>query len=153
KDEQLSFASGVDALAETGLHDAEPLADRPRDETENTGSFFLVGAPREAARPADEPSPELRTFFEDGAAERPDFQQDAAPASDADSGFSWTYEAEKQAEPTTYHVEPSREPTHEPVYEPEIVDSEPVRLHEEIVDAEVVTPAAGPFRPAKGAEG
>ncbi|GAA2385988.1 SseB family protein [Dactylosporangium salmoneum] len=109
------------------------------DSKENTGSFFLIGA-REEKPSTPDPSPELRSFFEDGAAERPDFQQAAAET-------SWEYE------PATYHVEPTREPTREPVYEPEVVEETPVRLREDIVDAEVVTPAkAADFAPANNVE-
>ncbi|WP_426514492.1 SseB family protein [Dactylosporangium sp. McL0621] len=132
------------------------------DEKENTGSFFLSGSARDAEpSPTPEPSPSLRSFFEDGEAERPDFQQavvqdlpkpdaeleteaaggpgfrpvieDSLPSTgpgyqavaeeSQDAGFSWAYQSE-------------------PVYEPEIVDDVPVRLHDEIVDAEVVTPPA-----------
>ncbi|MFG2038960.1 SseB family protein [Dactylosporangium sp. NPDC048998] len=136
---------------------------------ENSGSFFLPKAAREAAPSGAEPSPELRSFFEEGAAERPDFQQDFADlpvaggdptpgASGSEAGFSWTYEGER-AEPTTYHVDPVREPTHEPVYEPEVVEDARLRLHEEIVDAEVVAPvrprpkpADSDFRPANTVE-
>ncbi|MGI5246528.1 SseB family protein [Dactylosporangium sp. CA-139066] len=211
---QASFASGVETLAQEQR--------RSEDEKENTGSFFLVPPERDAGVRADEEaSPSLRTFFEDGAAERPDFQRDAVqdlPSAGAGAAeeptFSWTPPAEStddwtppaettekwtpsaettekwspsaettdkwapaseastdkwapageataewtpSTEPAVYHVEPAREPTREPVYEPEIVeDAPPVRLHDEIVDAEVVTPAvkaAVPdFRPANTVE-
>ncbi|WP_433612345.1 SseB family protein [Dactylosporangium sp. CA-139114] len=193
---QASFASGLPSLAEqpptidstpaprpeSTWTDTRPAAGGPSGfEKENTGSFFLPGPARDAESVpvAAEPSPELRSFFEDGEAERPDFQQSvvqdlpkfddhsAAPPSEAasasgfrpvmqdalpstgqgyqgggeagqDGGFSWAYQEEAPQPP-------------ESVVEPEIVEDAPVRLHDEIVDAEVVTPPSAPAPVAESA--
>ncbi|GAA3449016.1 SseB family protein [Dactylosporangium matsuzakiense] len=186
-------------------------------EKDNTGSFFLVAPARESdERAPEEPSPSLRTFFEDGAAERPDFQQetvhDFRPVNEPAPAYepASVLEPELPAEPAAVEPEPVIEPEAaptsgggastpgfrptledslpstgpgyqagleatpesgvawgyqsdeplaiEPVYEPEIVeDAPPVRLHDEIVDAEVVTteqdaPAAGETVPPEAEE-
>ncbi|MET7398313.1 SseB family protein [Dactylosporangium sp. NPDC005572] len=103
----------------------EPAADAeldgPTEPVEYPGQVsFASGVDTLAHSGADgdgdwrDPSPELRSFFEAGATERAQLVQEEPEA-------------------------PSR--PGEPVYEPEIVDSAPVRLHGEIVDAEVVVPS------------
>ncbi|WP_433066128.1 SseB family protein [Dactylosporangium sp. CS-033363] len=118
--EQVSFEDGVAALAE------HPPASVNEDRAE--------------------PSPELRSFFEDDA--RPDFSQelnlpieDEEPSSSTTQGFRPSME---DALPSTGQGYQTSGATPEPVYEPEIVDDVPVRLHDEIVDAEVVPPPPAP---------
>jgi len=103
---QTSFASGVEALAE--IRPEVPV------ETERPGSFFGdvsgSGGTDGGRHPdAPEPSPELRSFFETGAAERAELEH-AAAETPAEEPYSWSYEP-LAPEPTTYHVEPAREPT------------------------------------------
>ncbi|WP_433223614.1 SseB family protein [Dactylosporangium sp. CS-047395] len=113
--EQVSFEDGMAALAEHGVNVNEERA---------------------------EPSPELRSFFEDEG--RPDFSQDLNLEPDGSTTQGFRPSMEDALPSTGQGYESSATATPEPVYEPEIVDDVPVRLHDEIVDAEVVPPAPAP---------